>query len=337
MSRPWTLDVAVGKYLMRRKLARKKRFPLVTMIEPLERCNLACVGCGRIREYRDAMDRTLSVDECMDAVHASGAPIVSLSGGEPLLHPQIGDIVRAVRETGRFIYLCTNGLLLESMLDTFSPTPELCFVVHLDGTRDLHDAITHHAGTFDAAVSAIQAALSRGYRVCTNTTLFHGTDVGDVHQLFRFLTELGVEGLMVSPGYAYEDVPHQELFYQRRESIDVFRRVLDPSMGFAFYNNPLYLDFLRGDRTYDCAAWTTVTYTVLGWRLPCYAIADRHVEDVEELYADALWERYGPGRDKRCANCMMHSSFEGASILHALRHPRALARLARGTRGGRSR
>lgn len=334
MRRPWRLDAAVARYLIHQKMRRAKRFPLVTMLEPLEQCNLACVGCGRIREYRDVMDQTLSVDECIDAVTASSAPIVSISGGEPLLHPQIGDIVRAIRERGLYMYLCTNGLLLESVLDRLSPSPELCFVVHLDGTRDAHDAVTNHMGTFDTAVSAIREALSRGYRVCTNTTLFHGTDVEDVHRLFHFLSDLGVEGLMVSPGYAYEDAPHQELFLQRQESIDVFRRVLNPAMGFAFYNNPLYLDFLRGEREYDCAAWTTVTYTVLGWRLPCYAIADRHTEAVAELYEDSLWKKYGPGKDKRCANCMMHSSFEGASILHALGHPRALARLARGTRGG---
>jgi len=169
--------------------------------------------------------------------------------------------------------------------------------------------------------------------VCTNTTLFEGSDVKALHELFRTLTDIGVEGLMVSPGYAYEDAPDQELFLQRQESIRVFRRVLDPTKGFPFYNNPLYLDFLRGDREYDCAAWTTVTYTVLGWRLPCYAIADRHTDDVAELFSDEVWAKYGPGRDRRCANCMMHSAFEGASILDALRKPAALVRVARGVWG----
>jgi hopanoid biosynthesis associated radical SAM protein HpnH len=193
--------------------------------------------------------------------------------------------------------------------------------------------VTERPGTYATAISAIREALRRGHRVCTNTTLFHGSDVDDLHALFRTLTELGVEGLMVSPGYAYEDVTDRELFLQRRDSIDVFRRVLDPSKGFPFYNNPLYLDFLRGDRTYDCAAWTTVTYTVEGWRLPCYALADRHTESVEELFADELWTKYGPGIDRRCANCMMHSSFEGASILAALHRPGDLARVARGVWG----
>jgi len=334
MSRPINLDMKMARYLMAKKARRVKRFPFVTMLEPLELCNLACVGCGRVREYRDVMDQRLSVDECMQAVRASDAPIVSISGGEPLLHPQIGDIVRAIREDGRYMYLCTNGLLLEEKLDRFDPSPQLCFVVHLDGTKAIHDQVTNHPGTFDIATAAIREALKRGHRVCTNSTLFHGTDVDDVHRLFRMLTDMGVEGLMVSPGYAYEDAPDQELFLQRQESINVFRRVLDPSKGFPFYNNPLYLDFLRGEREYDCAAWTTVTYTVSGWRLPCYTMADRHTQDVRELYADEVWEKYGPGRDKRCANCMMHSAFEGASILDAFRHPTALARLARGARGG---
>ncbi|UCF10252.1 MAG: adenosyl-hopene transferase HpnH [Candidatus Bipolaricaulota bacterium] len=334
MSRPAGLDLHVGRYLFANKMRRVKRFPLVTMLEPLELCNLACAGCGRVREYHDVTDRRLSVEECLDAVRSAAAPIVSISGGEPLLHPQIDEIVRSIRDDGRYMYLCTNGLLLEENLDRFEPSRRLCFVVHLDGTREVHDAVTDRAGTYDTAISAIREALRRGHRVCTNSTLFHGTDVADVHGLFRELTDMGVEGLMVSPGYAYEDAPDQELFLQRQESIEVFRHVLDPSRGFAFYNNPLYLDFLRGERQYDCAAWTTVTYTVLGWRLPCYVIADRHTDELADLYADDLWESYGPGRDKRCVNCMMHSSFEGASVLDAFRHPSALFRLMLGSRGG---
>ena len=333
MSRPLRLDLSVARHLIGNTTRRTGRFPLVTMLEPLEACNLTCTGCGRVREYRDAIDRRLTVDESLEAVRASDAPIVSISGGEPLLHEEIGEIARAVIEDRRFIYLCTNGLLLQEKLDLFAPAQRLAFVVHLDGTEAAHDRITERPGTYSTAIEGIRAAIARGHRVCTNTTLFHGSDVEDLHSLFGTLTDLGVEGLMVSPGYSYEDVPNQDLFLQRQESISVFRRVLDPSKGLPFYNNPLYLDFLRGKREYDCAAWTTVTYTVLGWRLPCYAIADRHVEDVGELFADEVWERYGPGRDPRCANCMMHSSFEGASILDALRRPKALARLARGAWG----
>jgi len=330
VSRPLKLDLAVARYLVLRKARGVRRFPLVTMLEPLEACNLACVGCGRVREYRDVIDRRLSVDECLAAVRASNAPIVSVSGGEPLLHREIGEIVRAIIDDRRFVYFCTNGLLLRETIDAFVPSVRLAFVVHLDGTEAIHDRVTERAGTYREAIAGIREAIARGHRVCTNSTLFHGSDVDDLHRLFAELTELGVEGLMVSPGYAYEDAPDQELFLQRRESIDVFRRVLDPSNRFPFYNNPLYLNFLRGERTYDCAAWTTPTFTVRGWRVPCYTLADRHTEDIAELFGDALWAKYGPGRDRRCANCMMHSSFEGASILHAMSHPRALAQLAMG-------
>jgi len=330
MTRPFRLDVSVAKHLIGRTVRRTGRFPLVTMIEPLEACNLSCVGCGRIREYEGSLDRRLTVEECLSAVRASDAPIVSISGGEPLMHRQISELVRAVADDRRFIYLCTNGLLLQEKLDLFRPSSRLAFVVHLDGTAAAHDRITGRSGTYATALAAIREAVARGHRVCTNTTLFYGSDVDDLHTLFRELESLGVEGLMVSPGYSYEDAPDHDLFLKRQESIGVFRKVLDPSGGLPFYNNPLYLDFLRGDRDYDCAAWTTPTYTVLGWRLPCYAIADRHVDDVTELFSEDVWQRYGPGRDPRCANCMMHSSFEGASILDALRHPRALARMARG-------
>jgi hopanoid biosynthesis associated radical SAM protein HpnH len=333
MRRPFRLDLSVARHLIGRVARRAGRFPLVTMLEPLEACNLTCSGCGRVREYREVIDRRLTVDECLAAVRASGAPIVSISGGEPLLHAQIGEIARGITAGRRFVYLCTNGTLLQEKLDLFEPSPRLAFVVHLDGTESAHDRITGRPGTHSTAIAAIREAVARGHRVCTNTTLFHGSDAADLHALFGGLVDLGVEGLMVSPGYSYEDVPNQDLFLRRQESIAVFREVLDPSKGFPFYNNPLYLDFLRGEREYDCAAWTTVTYTVLGWRLPCYAIADRHVDNVEELFGDDVWERYGPGRDPRCANCMMHSSFEGASILDALHEPRALARLARGAWG----
>jgi hopanoid biosynthesis associated radical SAM protein HpnH len=323
----------MARHIAGNKLRRRKRFPFVTMLEPLEACNLTCAGCGRVREYRDVIDRRLSVDECLAAVRESGAPIVSVSGGEPLLHRDIGEIVRALRDDGRFMYLCTNGLLLQEKLDLFSPSRQLCFVVHLDGTEKVHDRVTERPGTHAKAVAGIREAIQRGHRVCTNTTLFRGSDAGDLHALFADLQQVGIEGLMVSPGFAYGDVQDRDVFLERGESIAAFRRVLDPSKGFPFYNNPLYLDFLRGDREYPCAAWTTVTYTVLGWRLPCYAIADRHAESVDELFDDEVWSNYGPGIDPRCGNCMMHSSFEGASILDALKKPTALLRVARGTWG----
>jgi hopanoid biosynthesis associated radical SAM protein HpnH len=329
MRRPLKLDMKMARYLVAQKARRRKYFPFVTMIEPLEACNLRCIGCGRVIEYKDYMDARLTVEQSLDAVNASGAPIVSISGGEPLLHKQIGEITGAILDEKRFTYLCTNGLLLQEKLDLFKPSPYLSFVVHLDGTRDIHDMVTRRSGTYDQAIKGIRDAIARGFRVNTNTTLFHGSNVKELHKLFTILTEMGVEGLMVSPGYAYEDVSDRELFMQRQESIKVFRQILDPSKGFPFYNNPLYLDFLRGEREYGCAAWTTPTYTVRGWRKPCYILADEHTDDVDELFDPKLWQRYGPGKDRRCANCMMHSAFEGASILHAFSHPLDLIEVAR--------
>ncbi len=264
MKRPLKLDMKMARYILVQKAKGRKYFPFVTMLEPLEACNLHCIGCGRVEEYKNVLQRRLSVEESLAAVYASGAPIVSIAGGEPLLHPQIGEIVKAITAEKRFVYLCTNGLLLEEKLNLFRPSDYFSFVVHLDGTEKVHDYVTQRPGTFKTAIAGLREAVARGFRVNTNSTLFHGSDVDDLHSLFSLLTEIGVEGLMVSPGYAYKDVSDRELFLERQESIGVFQQVLDPSKGFPFYNNPLYLDFLRGKRDYPCAAWTTPTYTVLG-------------------------------------------------------------------------
>lgn len=324
MPRPISMTVELAKYLLPRRKwpERGKLFPMVLMLEPLEACNLRCIGCGRVREYEDAMHLRMPVDEALRAAEEAGAPVVSVSGGEPLLHPGITDIVRGLMEQRRWVYLCTNGILLRESLDKFRPDRRLCFVVHLDGTEKVHDHVTQRPGTYREAIAAIREALARGFRVCTNTTVFHGSDVEDTRELFRTLKGLGVEGLMLSPGYAYEAVPEKELFLQRQESVRVFRGLLDGGDRFPFYDNPLFLDFLRGYRDYrTCAAWAIPTYTVKGWRKPCYLIADEHVRDLGELLDPALWERYGPGKDPRCAGCMLHSGFEPASVLDALNHP----------------
>lgn len=329
MGRPLTLTLELARYLWpRRKWPEKgKLFPIVLMLEPLEACNLRCAGCGRVREYSAVMDRRMPVEEALRAAEVAGAPVVSVSGGEPLLHPQIHEIVRGLIAQKRWIYLCTNGLLLREKLEKFPRHKRLCFVVHLDGTEKVHDAITGRPGSFHEAVEAIKEALKQGYRVATNTTVFHGSDVPDLRELFRLLTDLGVEGLMVSPGYAYEAVPVRELFLQKEEAIKVFRALFSGKNGFRFYDNPLFLDFLQGKRDYrECAAWAVPTYTVLGWRLPCYLIADRHVPDLREVLDPKVWERYGPGKDPRCAGCMLHSGFEPQSALEAVNRPWALLR-----------
>ncbi len=294
---------------------------MVLMLEPLEACNLLCAGCGRIREYQDHTAKRLGVEECLAAARQARAPVVSVSGGEPLLHTDIVDIVGGLVEQRRWVFVCTNGLLLRESLDRFRPDERLCFVVHLDGTEQVHDRVTGRPGTYAEAVAAIAEARSRGFRVCTNTTVFHGSDVSDVRMLFEVLRDLGVEGIMLSPGYAYEHVEEQALFLQREESVRVFQELLGGRNHLPFYDNPLFLDFLRGRRTYPCAAWAIPTYTVLGWREPCYLLADRHTDDLNALLQPELWERFGPGRDARCAGCMLHSGFEPASILDVLQHP----------------
>ncbi|MCS7216814.1 MAG: adenosyl-hopene transferase HpnH [Candidatus Bipolaricaulota bacterium] len=329
MGRPLALTLELARYLLpRRRWPEKgKLFPIVLMLEPLEACNLRCAGCGRVREYREVMDRRLAVDEALRAAESAGAPVVSLSGGEPLLHPGIADLVRGLIEQRRWVYLCTNGLLLREKLEQFPRHKRLCFVVHLDGTEGVHDAVAGRPGVFREALAAIREALARGYRVATNTTVFHGSDVEDLRRLFRTLTDLGVEGLMISPGYAYESVPERELFLRREEAIRVFRALLAGKNGFRFYDNPLFLDFLQGKRAYrECAAWAVPTYTVLGWRVPCYLIADCHTQDLREVLDPALWRRYGPGRDPRCAGCMLHAGFEPQSVLEAVNRPWALLR-----------
>ena len=314
----------MGMYLLKNRLAGRKRFPLVTMLEPLEMCNLACVGCGRIREYQPVIDKMMPVDVALGAVKESGAPIVSIAGGEPTIHPKIDEIINRLIDQKYFVYCCTNGLLLDRMLPKIPPSKYFCWVVHMDGMEEKHDASVARKGVFKKAVQGMELALSQGYRVCTNTTIFKNSDVEDLWEMFRLVKEIGVEGSMISPGYDFEDAPDRDLFLTRRESRNIFKKLLDPTRtgGMKFYNNPLYLNFLQGDREYQCTAWSNPTYTVLGWRKPCYPLADEHVQDVNELYEADLWQKYGVGNDPRCANCMMHCGFESATIFQAISTPK---------------
>ena len=320
--RPVDLGVRLAAHIVKSKLQGKKRFPLVTMLEPLEQCNLSCAGCGRIHEYRDVLDRRLTVEESLRAIRTSGAPVVSVAGGEPTIHPQIGEIVNGLVAERYFVYLCTNGLLMERTMEKIPPSKYLSWVVHLDGLEARHDAAVGRKGVFNTAVKAIDAALKKGYRVCTNTTIYRESDVGDLHRLLSMLMSMGVEGFMVSPAFEFQAVSSQEVFLRRQESVAAFQRILDRSNGFRFYNNPLYLDFLRGEREYQCTAWATPTFTVMGWRKPCYLLADEHTDDLHELFEDDPWKKYGVGNDPRCANCMMHCGFESTTILEAFTRPR---------------
>ena len=311
-------------YILKNRLKRRKRFPLVTMLEPLEMCNLACIGCGRIHEYKPVMDKMMSVEDALKAVEESGSPLVSVAGGEPTIHPKIDQILNELVRRKYFVYCCTNGILLERVMKKVPPSKYLSWVVHMDGMEEKHDESVARKGVFQKAMKSIQVALDEGYRVCTNTTIFRGCDVDDLHTLFRTMTELGVEGCMVSPGYDFENAPDRDLFLTRQESKQAFREILDETKtkGMRLYNNPLYLDFLRGKREYQCTAYSNPTYTVLGWRKPCYPLADEHVQKVDELFEEELWEKYGVGKDPRCASCMMHCGFESATIFSAISSPR---------------
>ena len=327
--RPLELSFRLAFYILKNKLRGRKRFPLVTMLEPLEMCNLACAGCGRIREYKPVLDKMMPVDVALNAVKESGAPIVSIAGGEPTIHPRIDQIINGLVAKKYFVYCCTNALLLERMLQKIPPSKYLCWVIHMDGMEERHDESVARKGVFKKAVEGIEMALSQGYRVCTNTTVFRTSDVDDLWQMFRLMKDLGVEGSMISPGYEFVDAPDQDMFLTRRESHNLFKKLLDPAhtQGMKFYNNPLYLNFLRGERDYQCTAWSNPTYTVLGWRKPCCPLADEHVQKVDELFDGELWERYGVGRDPRCANCMMHCGFESATIFQAISTPKDWATL----------
>ena len=321
MGRPLELAARLGWYIFKSKVKGRARFPLVTMLEPLEACNLACEGCGRIREYEPVIDHQLTVEQCLAAVEESGAPIVSVAGGEPTLHPKIDEIVNQIVARKKFVYMCTNALLMERVMKRIPPSKYFCFVVHLDGMEEAHDRSVYRKGVFKITVRGIKVALEQGYRVTTNSTVFNGCDEDDLIEMFTLMTKMGVEGCMVSPGYMFQSVPKQELFLSRQKARKIFKNVLDPKRKIRFYNNPLYLDFLRGDREYQCTAYSNPTYTVSGWREPCYLLGDRHTQNVNDLFEEDLWERYGVGKDPRCASCMMHCGFESASLFQAIKSP----------------
>jgi hopanoid biosynthesis associated radical SAM protein HpnH len=324
VGQPLGLTLSLAWYLIKNKLQGRDKFPLTMILEPLEKCNLACEGCGRIREYEGVIDRMMTVEECLAAVEECPAPVVSIAGGEPLMHPQIDEIVSGIVGQKRFVYLCTNGLLLKRALKVLKPSPYFAFVVHLDGLRETHDRSVGRRGVYDVAIKGIQMARQAGFRVCTNTTLYNGTQPQEFQELFTMLTKMSVEGIMVSPGFQYPEVAEMGVFLARQEASRFFRAIFERCRnGTRFYNNPLYMDFLQGKRDYQCSQWTMPTRTPLGWRQPCYLIADEHVPTFAQLMETTAWDKYGFARDPRCANCMMHCGYEGSAILEALQKPGA--------------
>jgi len=312
------LSLSLARYSIKNKLQGRKRFPLVLMLEPTFRCNLACAGCGRIREYQDILSEMLSADECVAAVEESGAPVVSITGGEPLLHPDIEQIIQRIVARKRFINLCTNGLLLEASLGKFKPGPYLSFVLHLDGLAEAQDSIAGREGVFATAVAGIKAAKKAGFQVLTNTTIYKGTDLEQIEQLFALLSQIPVDGIMVSPAFSYEAL-NGDFFLSRQEIIHTFQPIYELRTRFPFYNTPIYLEFLAGKREMTCVPWSTPTRNPKGWKRPCYLITDGHCRSFWELMEETSWEKYGVGKDPRCANCMVHSGFEAGALFEGVR------------------
>jgi hopanoid biosynthesis associated radical SAM protein HpnH len=331
MAVPFAQMWTVAAYLLRQRLRGARRYPLVLMLEPLYRCNLACAGCGKIQYPSQVLRAQLSVEECLRAVDECPAPVVSIPGGEPLLHPEIDRLVAGLVARRKYVYLCTNALLLEEKLDRFRPSRYLSFSVHLDGLAPEHDASVCRPGTYRKAVRAIEAALARGFRVTTNTTLFEGADPTRVRDFFDEMMRLGVEGMMVSPGYAYEAAADQAHFLARERTRELFRRIFaGGARRWRFNQSPLFLEFLMGTRDYDCTPWAMPAYGVFGWQRPCYLLQEGYARSYGELLEETRWERYGPrSGNPRCRDCMVHSGFEASAVAEAFSSWRGLAATAR--------
>jgi hopanoid biosynthesis associated radical SAM protein HpnH len=329
ISQMWT----VASYVVKQKLARRKRYPLVLMLEPLFRCNLACAGCGKIQYPAHILKKELTPEQCFRAVDECGAPMVSIPGGEPLMHSQIGKIVEGLVARQKYIYLCTNALLLKEKLDLFKPSKYLTFSVHVDGEREHHDFSVCREGGYDQAIEGMKEALRRGFRVTTNTTLFDGADPNSVREHFDQMMELGVEGMMLSPGYSYDKAPDQKHFLGRARTRKLFRAILsNRKKSWQFNQSPLFLEFLMGERQYACTPWGMPTYNIFGWQKPCYLLQDGYADTFQELMDSTAWHEYGTeSGNPKCANCMVHSGYEAAAVNETFSSLRGLLATAKAT------
>ena len=329
ISQMWT----VASYVVKQKLARRKRYPLVLMLEPLFRCNLACAGCGKIQYPAHILKKELTPEQCFRAVDECGAPMVSIPGGEPLMHSQIGKIVEGLVARQKYIYLCTNALLLKEKLDLFKPSKYLTFSVHVDGEREHHDFSVCREGGYDQAIEGVKEALRRGFRVTTNTTLFDGADPNSVREHFDQMMELGVEGMMLSPGYSYDKAPDQKHFLGRARTRKLFRAILsNRKKSWQFNQSPLFLEFLMGERHYACTPWGMPTYNIFGWQKPCYLLQDGYADTFQELMDSTAWEEYGTeSGNPKCANCMVHSGYEASAVNDTFSSLRGLLATAKAT------
>ena len=336
MSVPLIQQYRVTSYILKQKLQGRKRYPLVLMLEPLFRCNLSCAGCGKIERPPEILDNHLTVDECLSAVDECGAPVVSIAGGEPFLLKELERIVAGIIRRKKFVYLCTNGLLLKKHLEDFTPSPYLTFSVHLDGNRQRHDAIVCRQGVFDLAVDAIKEARKRGFRVTINSTLYEGVSAQEAAEFFDFAMDLGIEGITIAPGFSYERASHQEVFMQRTASKELFRDIfkIAKDRKWKFNHTILYLDFLAGNQRYQCTPWGNPTRNIFGWQRPCYLLEDgSYASSFKELVEKTDWDKYGVGCNPKCAQCMLHSGFEPSAVNDMIKHPlKALWLFLRGPR-----
>jgi hopanoid biosynthesis associated radical SAM protein HpnH len=316
VSQMWT----VISYVAKQKLRGRKRYPLVLMLEPLFRCNLACAGCGKIQYPGHILRKHLSVEQCLRAVDECGTPMVSIPGGEPLMYPDIGRLVKALVARKKYVYLCTNAILLEQKLDEglFEPSKYLTFSVHMDGLREDHDEAVCRDGVYDQAVAAIRAAVRRGFRVTTNTTLFEGADAFRMRNFFDEMMDLGVEGMMLSPGYSYSKAPDQEHFLRRQRTHQLFSNMLNkPKTRWKFNQSPLFLQFLMGKQDFECTPWGNPTYNIFGWQKPCYLLQEGYAETFQELMDMTAWDRYGRrSGNEKCRDCMVHCGYEATAVDH---------------------
>ena len=318
---PLSLTSSMVGYIARKKITRKERFPLVLMLEPLHACNLTCTGCGRIREYSQTIKEKLTVEECLESVEECGAPIVSICGGEPMIYPEIGRLVREILKRRKHIYLCTNGMFICKRLHEFRPTSRFFFNVLLDGLEETHDRAVEREGVFRAAIDGIVAAKKAGFLVCTNTTIFKETDIGEIDRLFADLAKLGVDGFMLSPAYGYVAVQQTnpdgaaQIFMTRDDIRSKFNEAEKLLKKYRMMSSPVYLEFLSGKRELTCTAWGNPTRNVKGWKGPCYLITDEHHETFHDLMENTRWENYGYGKDPRCEHCMVHCGYEPSAAL----------------------
>ncbi len=324
MGIPFLQKAFIGAYVVKQHLTGRKRYPLVLMLEPLFRCNLACAGCGKIDYPAEILNQRISVADALQAAVECGAPVVSIAGGEPLLHKELPQIVDGLIARKKFVYLCTNALLMEKKLDQYKPSPFFVWSVHLDGDKEMHDKSVCQRGVYDKAVSAIKAAKARGFRVNINCTLFNNMEPESVANFFDSLAGLGIDGITVSPGYAYERAPDQQHFLNRAKTKELFREVFRRGRGgknWSFSQSTMFLDFLAGNQTYHCTPWGNPTRTVFGWQRPCYLLGEGYAKTFKELMEETDWDSYGTGNYEKCADCMVHSGYEATAVKDTIANP----------------